>query len=215
MVRDIGWGVIDIVVHESRVFFKQRWKYDWLVRVPMADWTYEEKRSFHTTVDKQIWASWSNRVTLSVSGTSDFARRFSRTLLPINLDVRWVLRDEHWNVSVWKVPNNAPDRAEVFWNTRRINLYSIDLAPTGACTSATPAVCSNNFRTVPHEFGHAVGNTAVLNRGDEYNAGSPHLADTNSIMNIGRQLRVRHFTTLLEEMNKMIPNTTFAVHHTG
>ena len=67
------------------------------------------------------------------------------------------------------------------------------------------------FLAVPHEFGHAVGNSGALGRGDEYNAGSVHLADTTSIMNIGRELRRRHFRTILDEMNRMIPNTTFAV----
>ena len=181
----------------------------------MADWTLQQKRAFHNTVDRQIWASWSNRVTLTVTGTSDFARKFARKPLPINLDVRWVLRNEHWQVYAWKVEDNASDRAEVFWDNRRINLYSTDLAPSSVCTDGTPQVCKGNFQTVPHEFGHAVGNTSVLNRGDEYRASSPHLADTDSILNIGRQLRIRHFRTLLEEMNKMIPNTTFAVHQTG
>ena len=212
IVCDIGWGIIDIVEHESRIFFQQRWKYIWKVRPPMRDWTLTEKRAFHRNVDRQIWASWSNRVTMTVTGSSSFARKFAGKRLPINLDVRWVLGDEQWNVSVWKVGNNASDRAEVFWSNRRINLYSNDLAPASVCTSATPRVCRSNFQTVPHEFGHAVGNTAVLRRGDEYNAGSPHLSDTDSILNIGRKLRVRHFTTLLEEMNKMIPDTTFAVH---
>ena len=215
VVKDIGWGIIDIVVHESRVFFQQRWNYNWQAQVPMRAWSLTEKRAYHKKVDQQIWASWSNRVKLSVSGTSSFARKFSRTKLPVNLDVRWVLKDPHWDVTVWKVPDNATDRAEVFWTARKITLFSTDLAPSRVCTSASPAVCKSGFQTVPHEFGHAAGNTGVLSRGDEYNAGSPHLADTDSILNIGRKLRARHFTTLLEEMNKMIPNTTFAVNQTS
>ncbi len=91
IVRDIGWGIVDIVEHESRVFVQQRWKYAWNVKPPLLPWTLAEKRAFHRDVDRQIWASWSNHVTLSVSGTSSFARRFSATKLPINLDVRWVL----------------------------------------------------------------------------------------------------------------------------
>lgn len=56
----------------------------------------------------------------------------------------------------------------------------------------------------------------MLNRGDEYlnrrrRVQSPHVRDTNSIMNIGRDLRVRQFRTLIEEMNQMIPDTRFFV----
>ena len=83
IVRDIGWGTIDIVEHQSRVFFQQRWKYSWQETPPLKPWSLAEKRAFHADVDRQVWASWSNRVQLSVSGTSAFARRFSRTCAPM------------------------------------------------------------------------------------------------------------------------------------
>lgn len=212
IVKELDWCTIDIVVHESRVFVEQRWLYTWEEEIPLAPWTLEQKRAFHKEVNRQIWASWSDRVKLSVSGTSDFAKKFATTKVPVNLDIRWVLKDGQWTVTAWKVHDNSNPRAEVDWPNRTVTLYANDLAPTSACTSATPQVCTTGFRTVPHEFGHTIGNTGALNRGDEYNPGSPHLADTTSIMNIGTQLRTRHFRTLLEAMNTMIPNTTFAVH---
>jgi hypothetical protein len=218
IVRETDWGVIDIVVHESRVFFQQRWKYAWQVKavVPaLAAWSLAEKRAFHRQVDQQIWASWSNKVTLSVSGTSDFAKKFASKKLPMNLDVRWVLKDEHWNVTAWKNPATDMPHNSVNWTARTIELFTSKLKSYEACNNATPKVCTVGFKSVPHEFGHAIGNTSVLGRGDEYASTSPHLADTTSILNIGRELRKRHFTTLLEEMNKMIPDTTFAVEQTG
>ncbi|MEO1993964.1 MAG: hypothetical protein ABGZ17_01645 [Planctomycetaceae bacterium] len=209
IVRDIGWGTIDIVEHQSRVFFQQRWKYSWQETPPLKPWSLAEKRAFHADVDRQVWASWSNRVQLSVSGTSAFARRFSGRRLPMNLDVRWVRANEQWNVTAWK--STVFQRGSVNWAGRRVTLYTSDMRARRACTSAALRVCTSGFRTVPHEFGHAVGNSGALGRGDEYNAGSVHLADTTSIMNIGRELRRRHFRTILDEMNRMIPNTTFAV----
>lgn len=128
----------------------------------------------------------------------------------MNLDVRWVLADEHWNVTAWKT--GTFKRGSIEWTPKKVTLYENDMGSRSACTSATPQVCTTGFRTVPHEFGHAMGNTATLGRGDEYKSSSSHLADTGSIMNIGTELRKRHFRTLLEEMNKMIPDTTFAVH---
>ncbi len=70
--------------------------------------------------------------------------------------------------------------------------------------------------TVAHEFGHAIGNTAKLMRGDEYynpyrTVQSPFATDASSIMNIGGKLRRRHFQGILEELNKMIPQTKFSI----
>jgi hypothetical protein len=40
---------------------------------------------------------------------------------------------------------------------------------------------------------------------------SPNLADSSSIMNIGRDLRRRHLTAVIAELNKMVPDLTFAI----
>jgi len=212
IVHDFDWGVIDIIVHEKRIFFQQRWRYTWEKTAGQTDWDLDQKRKFHTEVDKQIWASWSNRVKLSVTGTSDFAKKFATTKLPMNLDIRWVLRDEHWDVTA--VKNDPADMPHnyVQWDARKIKLHTSKLKSYSACTNGSPKVCTAGFKSVPHEAGHAFGNSSTLGRGDEYASTSPHLADTGSILNIGTELRKRHFRTILEEMNKMIPDTTFAVH---
>jgi hypothetical protein len=62
---------------------------------------------------------------------------------------------------------------------------------------------SNRFRSGPHEFGH----TMALP--DEYNAGSTHLADTTSIMNIGTQVRRRHLQLTVDALNSLLPNVKF------
>lgn len=209
VVKHLVWAVIDIDLEGGRVFFQQRWQYEWLVKPPTPPWTLAEKRLFHTTLDRQIWDSWSNQATLSVAGPSAFARRFQKIGVPINLDVRWVTQLPHWHVEVRKWQETNP--SEVKWNEHRVILHATDTAPYTACTSAAPQVCKAGFRTFPHEFGHAAGNTAVLNRGDEYKPTSAFLADTDSIMNIGHQLRARHFRTIIEELNSMLPGCTFSV----
>lgn len=90
---------------------------------------------------------------------------------------------------------------------RRINLGSRDFAPVNFGTAVHP----RRQPTVAHEFGHAADNTSVLSRGDEYHPTSPHHADQRSIMHTGAQLRARHFRTIIEEMNQMIPGTIFAL----
>jgi hypothetical protein len=89
-------------------------------------------------------------------------------------------------------------------------------------TQRTIHLCTEDFETnrhaggiVAHEFGHSAGNTGVLGRGDEYRPTSPHHADSGSVMNTGRALRERHFRTLVEEMNRMIPDAVFSVRSVG
>jgi hypothetical protein len=63
-----------------------------------------------------------------------------------------------------------------------------------------------------HEFGHALGNSRFSMtgmHGDEYKEDSEFVLDNGSMMNIGSQLRKRHLDYILNEINKMIPDTSF------
>ena len=211
VVRDTPWCVLDIDTVEGRVFMQERWKYIWIAPPPMAAWTYEEKRLFHQRADRAIWAAWSNRATLGVAGASAFARNFSARGVPINLDIRWVTQREHWTVTVTKIPDNQLKRSSVLWSARTISLDTNDFKTrTIAIAGAVPAASTTQV-PVAHEFGHAAGNTSQLGRGDEYPPTSPHAGDNQSIMHSGHQLRSRHFRTILDELNQMIPGTTFSV----
>lgn len=207
IVRETDWCTIDLDTTAGRVFFQQRWAYTWLPAAGQATWTLEEKREFHNRSDQAIWAIWSNRARLPVSGTSEFAKRFAKRGVPINLDVRWVLAGQHWSVKVTKVPTADFYPSQIFWNTRIVDLGSNDFRPRHFSNFKTPRT---QF-TVAHEFGHALGNTWVLKRGDEYKGGSPHSKDYRSIMHTGSELRRRHFRTIIEQLNTMIPNTTFSL----
>jgi hypothetical protein len=46
---------------------------------------------------------------------------------------------------------------------------------------------------------------------DEYVNTSHDVADTSSIMNIGRELRKRHLAAVVTELNRLIPDLTFTV----
>lgn len=207
IVRNLPWAVIDIDTLRGRVFFQQRWKYTWHVKPPLAAWTYEEKRAFHTRVDKHVWAAWANRVRFQVKGTSSFARRFSKAGVPINLDVRWVLSKPHWTVTVWKIAEAEFLGSWVNPATRKIRLDTNDFKTRSHCRGI-PKVCTDQI-PVEHEFGHA-----ATNRGksmDEYEPGHTNRNDQSSMMNLGNQLRDRHLDTIISEMNKMISDTEFSV----
>lgn len=220
VVRKLTWCEIDLDTNTGAVFIQLRWQYVWAVQAGQSAWTLAQKRNFHNSADRAIWASWSNRATLSVTGTSHFAKAFATRPVTIELDIRWVTINPHWTVTVTKIPAGTVATSSVQWNARTITLDSEDIVARERCRTAAgppatpggspPLAC---FKQIPvaHEFGHAAGNTAVLSRGDEYNAGHANEADHTSMLNIGTQLRNRHFQTILDELNSMIPNTTFAV----
>ena len=110
----------------------------------------------------------------------------------------------HWSVTVRKMPagsGRTTYRSNVTFATRRIELDTADLAAGGAANDA--GASTPRFRSPPHEFGH------TLSLPDEYSTGSPDLADSGSIMNIGRAIRQRHLALIVTELNKMMPGVTF------
>jgi len=200
------WGDLDVDLQLGRVFVQQKWQYAWtLFSSRVTPWTYAERKQFHNTLDRQVWAEWSNRFRLQVSGAGEFARRFSNSGVPLNFDIKWVTTPGHWHVTVRKMPPNSSRttfRSHVVPATRRIELDTMDIVVGGAANDA--GKLSNQFRSAPHEFGH----TMALP--DEYNAGSAHLTDSASIMNIGREVRRRHLQLTLDALNALMPNVKFS-----
>jgi len=208
ITRTPVWGSIDLDTTEGRVYFKQKWLYHWSLWPGVTDvWTYKEKLRFHTRVDISIWRVWSNKLKLTVAGAAPFAAKFAATGVPINFDVEWILSGTpHYTVTVFKMPAGSTattHRSNVNFGARTIEL---DTADVGTHAVANAAGATNpNFETPPHEFSH------TLNNPDEYNAGSPHIADSSSLVNIGNQVRARHIRLILAELNTMIPGVTFSL----
>lgn len=201
VTRDNGRTSIDVDTSVARVFTVQRWQYRWLVAGGQPLWRQREKAHFHRQADLMVWNIWSNRATFRVAGTSDFARRFRNTQIPVNFDIQWVLETAHWTVDVLKVaPGTMTHPTRVEWNARTIHLCTEDFETTRHAGGI-----------IAHEFGHSMGNTGQLGRGDEYRPSSPHHGDSASVINVGRELRARHFRTLIEDLNLMIADTRWSV----
>ena len=203
LTSKLDWGDIDLNTETGQVFFQQKWFYNWITVAGVTPWTRAEKLHFHNTLDQQIWKIWSNKVKIRVTGGCALAKRFPHGL-PINFDVRWVLKPGHWTVNARKLLPGGQYRSNVVYGARTINLDSEDLKAHSVQNSA--GVKRNNFLTVPHEFGHTV-DTDV--NPDEYNAGSPNFGDTISIMNIGNEVRSRHIAQILTELGKLVPGCNF------
>lgn len=118
VTRETDWCTIDIDTSAGEILMSERWFYIWNDAGKGA-WTYAEKLDFHRQCDLAIWAAWSNRARLKVSGKSPFAQRFSRGTLGINLDIHWTLSKPHWTVNVKKVAAGEQFISHVVWPTTR------------------------------------------------------------------------------------------------
>jgi hypothetical protein len=235
VLNDTGRWIIDVNTSKGSVLVQLRWAYTWVTAPGVAAWDYTQKKDFHTQVDRTVWRYWSNRVKLTVAGGSAFAKRFAAREIPIDFDVKWVTNRPHWDVNVIKLAAGASQTSSVNWSAKKILLDTNDFGTHRVCNDeapkpgmdlsfalipkalrdAHPALrnaivdqsCRAGFATVPHEFGHALGD----NNDDEYRAGATHRADLASIQNIGTEIRSRHLDEVIQELNTMISGSTFAV----
>jgi hypothetical protein len=202
-----AWGTIDIDTSAGNILVREDWQYTWkLLGAGIAAWTYQERKRFHQKLDREIWGRWSSHFPIKVKGASPFAQRFASSQLTLNYDIRWVLHNGQWQVTVFKVaPNTDPNvaRAFVVPTAQTVTLYSTIFRSYTAGNAANAA--RKGFLAGPHEFGHTMENP------DEYLAASAYLQDADSIMNIGKQVRERHLHVVIAQLNTMIPGTTFHV----
>lgn len=207
-----GWADISLNLDTGHVFVQEKWHYEWFADPGAEAWSLAEKRAFHALVDQQIWSVWSSgQFHLRVRGKGEFVRKFPTRLPVSEFDIKWVLKGGHWQVRARKTAPGAAltrdDDSEVKFRERKIFLTKKDFGPNRGAQNAAGKTTAH-FPTGAHEFGHTVA-TSKDNLHDEYGAGNANLADTDSIMNIGRKVRARHIEALLEELNKMIPGTQF------
>lgn len=209
IVRRPAWGIVDLDTTSGHIFVQEEWRYIWQLEAGASPWTLAQRRQFHHTADAHIWGRWANRARVRPSGTHALAR--AHRDLPLEFDIRWVLTGGQWTVFVTKLaPGSDSPRSYVQFASREIHLDTLDVVPHGVGNDAGQA--RPGFYTIPHEFGHTLptGAGAAAPVDDEYGAGHAHLADTDSLMNIGRQIRGRHIQAVVDELNAMLPDLQFA-----
>ena len=210
VVRRPAWATIDLDTLTGAIFVQEDWRYEWLVDAGAAAWTLAERRQFHHTADAHIWGRWSDRVRVRATGTHALASLGHD--LTMTFDIRWVLHAGNWTVHVTKLPPGAASpRSYVDFAARAIYLDTLDVVPHGVANDAGQR--RERFFTIPHEFGHTLPAAAGsgLPVDDEYNAGHALLADTDSLMNIGRNVRARHVRAVVDELNTMLHDCRFEV----
>lgn len=201
---------IDINSDSKNILVIQKWKYEWLANGFPA-WVYEERQKIHKDFEKAIDGAWSNKARVKVSGGSKYAELHQKETFSITFDIQWITGAPfHFRVEVRKVaPKDYSNRPNVQWNRHLIQLYSVD---TKLMTCIGPPFGYKQINVV-HEFGHAIGNASDIRgmHADEYKKSSPYYEEKNSIMNLGMQLKKRHFDYLQQELDTMIPNTKFNI----
>jgi hypothetical protein len=233
--KETHFGTIYLDLESGQVNLRQRWKVQFIIEHGAADLSLQDKIDYYYKLKSLIWTDWNSRrplpnipgtnadptskaliqllnahngVLFNVKGTSEFAQTFEKVGVPITFDVLLNRSHPHWLVKVYRPkPGNEwleKYRDEVTSSPRVIKLNYANTEPHQVCNEVRPKVCQNGFLTPPHEFGHTIQSP------DEYVRGSRFVKDTNSIMNIGREVRARHFRWILRELNTMLPRTVFS-----
>ncbi|WP_217701935.1 peptidoglycan-binding protein [Phaeobacter sp. HF9A] len=184
----------------QKIWVRQYWHYIFKTKGAVKKWTSKEQKDFHKETEKIIRKAWGGKFVLAVSGTSDFAKYFKDKTFTVFFDVDPRKKGKHWTVFALKIPKGGSNTSKVNWSKQEITLDTEDLQPEdkGAGGGVKMDVAA-------HEFGHAIGQP------DEYKASNAFHAHKKSIMNLGNQVKKRHAKHLVDELNKMIPDTTFSV----
>jgi hypothetical protein len=151
----------------------------------------------------------------------DLLQRFSHHHLTMSFDVRRMTTGEHWEATVHKMDRRPQldaqgqskkpslKRAETDFAHRKLTLYDIDIEPHRASRYEHDPKAQKNFSVTAHEFGHALGYSNPLGKGEESLRGHRRFEDVKSIMNIGRRLRARHLFLIMKTLGSMVPACTF------
>ncbi|PIT15816.1 hypothetical protein [Snodgrassella alvi] len=201
---------MDIFIEEDRntILIQEKWQYNWSTRA--TPWTIREKRKFHQSADVLISKIWGNYFKLKIQGLSNFAVKHKNSIFTVDFDIKWVFTNPHWTVNVIKIAPGDFETSYVIWDRRIISLDNEDI--------------KSNYKgyfglkeyyqfPIAHEFGHTVGNIPIIGHSDEYHddnrINGGFKLDYPRVMNIGNELRKRHLDYILNQLNAMLPNTTF------
>lgn len=180
-----------------------KWKYEWYKDNTVTDdWTVLEKAIFMRSVYLSVQQAWNGKITYSVSGESEFAKKFQGKALPFDVRIIPVSQNEDWLVIATKVLPSADLRTYVDFKNSTVHVDSADLEKVAKCFN-----CNNTVQiNIPHEAGHVLG---YLD--DDYDSSSPYVGDVSGLMNMGMELRERYLKNSTITLNVIMPDTNFTL----
>lgn len=191
----------------------QRWKCRFLTfGRHQGRWTEGEKVTFQRRICRIIDGVWGNRAFVRIIGGADneFNERYGNKEFAVKVKIEFVDSFENWKVNIYKArPGDLSDwDAFVNWESREISL-------TSHAVTLTQHRCLHGIEDeragywiAAHEFGHTLGYHGDFS--DEYEPGNPYQGDVFSVMNLGNEIRQRHFRTVCNLLNRMCPGTSFS-----
>lgn len=204
---------------EKVVWVIQRWRCRFVSERYSDKWKEQEVRRFKQLTRDLIEGIWSKAAHIAIDSTTGtaFNERYGGTQFLVKVKIEFVEFGEHWSAVIYK-NRSSYDHGFVHWGSREIYLTkSAWVNPTGVRgRDGEFAACQI---IVAHEFGHTFGNCPSISgngernqyTGDEYEKDSPFYYDKCSIMNIGSELRTRHFAYLRDLLQSMVPGSRFSV----
>ncbi|EHP7042751.1 TPA: hypothetical protein ACNCG2_004356 [Escherichia coli] len=180
-----------------------RWKYEWYKDNTVTDdWTIWEKAIFMRAIYLSVQQAWNGKITYSVSGESEFAKKFQGKALPFDVRIISASQNEDWLVIATKVLPGADLRTYVDFKNSTDHADSADLEKVAKCIN-----CNNTLQVnIPHEAGHVLG---YLD--DDYDSSSPYVGDISGLMNVGMELRERYLKNATITLNVIMPETKFTL----
>lgn len=200
----------------KQIVVTQKWKFDWrrkLKDLANANWNERNKDKFKREAVEAIQRMWSSKVYVTISGNSAFAQAYSEMQFIVRISIEETFSKGHWDVIVYKTHPSENQGAYVSWYNKTIRLTSEDVLNVPRTIFDRQKQYSGLTKQygIAHEFGHAMGNVKAYNTGDEYYRDSPHFDDFESIMNLGNEVRHRHYGYVIQLLEKMLPETKFEI----
>lgn len=194
------------------VLVTQRWKCNFLTfGRHQGRWTETEKINFRRKICRVIDEVWGNKAYVHIIPKEDnnFNRTYNGKTFVIKVKIEFVDYLENWNVKIYKArPNERSDwDAFVHWESREIHMTSHAVTEFQYPELTGSQDPGSRYWAIAHEFGHAIGNIGKF--ADEYIPGNPHCRDTLSIMNIGSEVRQRHYRAICKVLRHLCPGTDF------
>lgn len=202
--------------NEKVVWVIQRWKCRFVSERYGDKWKEHEMSFFKREARSFVENTWSSAAYIDIASTSGttFNNTYGATSFLVKVKLEFVECGEHWNVVIYK-NRTSEDFGFIHWYSREVYLTKSAWVNPGTARANVGALQV----IVAHEFGHTLGNcpseagNGARNQytGDEYERDSPFYYDKSSIMNLGSELRTRHFAYLRDMLQSMVPGTQFFV----
>lgn len=194
------------------VMVTQRWKCNFLtLGRHQGRWTEREKIAFRRRICRVIDEVWGSKayVYLLPGEDNKFNQLYNGKTFVIKVKIEFVDYLEDWNTKIYKArPGDESDwDAWVHWGSREIHMTSHAVTEFQHDPLVGSQAPGSRFWIAAHEFGHALGYVGKF--ADEYEPGNPQRYDTLSVMNLGSEVRQRHYRTICDVLRSMCPGSNF------